>query len=259
MKWEVTFKMATSCKSRIINPMTGKAGFTLVELMIALFVSALVMAAVISIYIAQTRSYSELDDVVNIQQDLRGALIILPLEIRLAGSDPTESNIPGIISASRTNFQFTMDIRGNAVTANNGDGDVNDTDENIAFGLGAGIDTLPIGGNGIVDGGNADWSTTSSLGRQTGGAGGYQPLADNIEALEFNYILDDGTTSLTPANPSQIRSVQVSILARADNPAQGFVNTATYTTASGAVWDPPNDNFRRRLVVTNIQCRNMGY
>lgn len=246
----------TRNKKYIVQFKCREKGFSLVELMIAVFVSALVMAAVVSIYIAQSRGYSELDDVANIQQNLRGALIILPMEIRLAGSDPTESGVPGIMNATRTNFHFSMDLRGDIGSVNSGDGDVNDSDENIAFGFAAAVDT---NNNGIIDNGGLDWSNTGSLGRQTGGAGGLQPLADNIEALEFNYILNDGTTSVAPVNPSTIRAVQVSLLARAANPAQGYLNTNTYTTASGVVWDPPDDSFRRRLVVTNIQCRNMGY
>jgi len=248
--------MVTPYRNHTFESKMDETGFTLVEVMIALFVSMLVMAAVVSVYIVQSRSYSELDDVANTQQGLRGALIILPLEVRQAGCDPTESKVPKILNATRTNFQFTMDIRGNAANANSADGDVDDVDENIAFGFGAGIDN---DNDGIVDNGGANWSGPRPLGRQTGGAGGFQPLADNIEALEFNYILDDGTTTLTPANLNKIRSVQVSLLARTSNPATGFLNTSTYTTASGVVWNPPDDNFRRRLVVTNIQCRNMGY
>lgn len=231
-------------------------GFTLVELMIALFVSGLAMAAVVSVYIAQTKNYTELDDLANIQQDLRGALIILPKEIRQAGCDPLETGVPGILTATRNRFHFTMDIGGNAVNPNSADGDVDDPNENIAFGFGAGIDA---NNDGIVDNGGANWSGPASLGRQTSAAAGFQPLADSIEALEFNYILDDGTATLTPANFNQIRIVQVSLLARAANPVSGYLNTSTYTTASGAIWDPPDDNFRRRLVVTNIQCRNLGY
>ena len=246
--------MIVSSSTLTIKSTTYERGFTLVELMIALFVSGLVMAAVVSVYVAQTRSYSELDDVAGIQQDLRGALILLPLEIRLAGCDPTESKVPGILSATRTGFQFTRDISGDPVNANHADGDVDDPNENIAFGLSAVFDT---NNNGIVDNGGADWNGTGSLGRSTGG--GLQPLADNIEAVEFNYILDDGSTTLTPAIFNRIRSVQVSLLARATNPATGFLNTSTYTAASGVVWNPPNDCFRRRLVVTNIQLRNMGY
>lgn len=248
--------MIVSCFKSFFNSTINKKGFTLVELMIALFVSGLVMAAVVGVYIAQTRSFSELDNVSNIQQDLRGAEIILAKEIRQAGCDPTESKIPGILTATRTNFQFTMDVIGDPAFPNSGDGDVGDPDENIAYGFVAGVDA---NNDGIADNGGANWSGTGSLGRQTGGAGGFQALADNIEALEFRYILADGTATIAPTNLSQIRKVQVSLLARAANPADGFLNTSTYTTASGVVWDPPNDNFRRRLVVINIQCRNMGY
>lgn len=247
--------MTTSFLNRPILS-SGTSGFTLVELMIAVFISGLVIASIFTIYLAQTRQYTELDDVSEIQQDLRGALVILPLEIRQAGCDPTESGLPKVLDATSTNFHFTLDIAGNPVNPNSADGDVNDTNENIAFGYGAGVD---INSNGIVDNGGADWGGTASLGRQTGGAGGYQPIADNIEALEFNYILDDGTSSLSPSNTSKIRTVQVSVLARAPFPAEDFVNNSTYTTASGVVWDPPNDNFRRRLVITNINCRNLGY
>ncbi len=240
-----------------IDILLNAAGFTLVELMIALLVSGFIMASVVSVYIAQSKSYSEQDDIANIQQDLRGALAILPMEIRLAGCDPTESNVAGILEATGSRFRFTMDVRGGATNPNSADGDVNDDSEDVAYGFGANVDT---DNDGIVDNGGANWSGTGSLGRQIGGAGGFQDLADNVEAMEFNYVLEDGSTSLAPANPARIRAVQVSLLARAANPASsGFLNTATYTTASGVVWDPPDDNFRRRLVVTTIQCRNMGY
>lgn len=233
----------------------NERAFTLVELMIALFISSLVIAVITSVYIAQSRNFSELDDLSSIQQGVRGALIILPLEMRLAGCDPTESSVPGIIAANRTSFQFTLDNSGDPINANTGDGDVDDPGENITFGFSPGVDT---DNNGIVNTAGVDWNGTASLTRRTG-AGVYQPLANNIEALEFNYLLDDGSTTLTPAILNRIRSVQVSILARATQPAPNFLHAGNYTTASGAVWTPPNDNFRRRLVVTNIQLRNMGY
>lgn len=252
---------------------TGRqeTGFTLVELMIALFISGLVMAALITIYIAQSKAYSRHDDIADIQQNLRGALAILPTEIRLAGCDPEETGKPKILDATRNRLQFTMDIRGNAVNANSADGDTNDPGENIAYTLTARnrttntTVTADTNNDGIIDSGGANWdwgnNITPSLGRQTGGAGGFQPLADNVEAIEFNYILANGATTLTPSNSdlNDIRSVQVSLLARTFNQSQDFVHTASYTTASGAVWTPPQDNFRRRLVLTTIHCRNLGY
>jgi len=258
--------MVLWCREQSVRSKINEAGFTLVELMIVLVVTGLIMTAVVSIFTAQSRSYSQLDDVANIQQDLRGALIILPAEIRQAGCDPEKSGTPKILEATGNRFRFTMDIRGNAVNPNSGDGDVCDAGEYIGYEL-----TADTNNDGIVDNGGAPWTRTGSLGRQIGNActnvfGGFDPLADNIEALEFNYLIDDDNnestplvSTLTPSNLNQIRAVQVSILARAANPAQGFFNTSTYTTASGVVWNPPDDNFRRRLVVTNIQCRNMGY
>ena len=248
-----------------------ETGFTLVELMIALFISGLVMAALVTIYNAQTRAYSKHDDVADIQQNLRGALAILPREIRLAGCDPEETGEPKILVATRNRLQFTLDVRGNAANDNDADGDTNDTDENIAYSLSARNNTTNAAvpadndNNGIIDSGGGDWTwgnnITPALGRQTGGAGGFQPLADNVEAIEFNYILANGSTTLAPSTSdlNDIRSVQVSLLARTSNPTPDFVHNASYTTASGAVWTPPQDNFRRRLILTTIHCRNLGY
>jgi len=231
-------------------------GFTLVELMIALFISSLVMASVITVYIAQSKSYAKQDDIAAIQQNLRGALAILPMEIRLAGCDPTESKVPGILAATGTNFRFTMDTKNNNIPPTNTPDGLITGDEDIAYGFAT---TVVTDINGRVLTGGLPWNGTASLGRQIANAGGFQPLADNIEALEFNYILDDGTTTLTPINPKKVRAVQVSLLARATTGDPEYIHNSTYTTASGFAWTPNIDNFRRKLVVTTIQCRNMRY
>ncbi|MGI6657601.1 MAG: PilW family protein [Desulfobulbus sp.] len=222
-----------------------EAGFTLVELLIAMFVSGLVMSAVVAAYTAQSRQYAAHDNVAEIQQNLRGVLAILPQEIRLAGCDPTGTAGAGFKKATATELHFTMDVRG-AGNGNEANGKTTDPGEEIAYAY------------------NQD---TRKLKRQTGGAGGFQPLADNIDNLEFNYILENGTTSTTPGNLNAIRAVQVSILGRTASPDPGFIHRrsyttasdATYTTASGATWKPPQDHYRRRLVITTIQCRNMGF
>ncbi len=235
-------------------------GFTLVELMIALFISALLMSAVVMVHTTQTRSYTRQDDIADIQQNLRGALAVMPMEIRMAGCDPEETGTSGITQATRTYYQFTRDFRSGTAPdiKNRADGEVESPDETIAFGLPAGADT---DSDGIVDNGGVNWSGISQIGRQSGTAGGLQPLADNIEALEFQYILKNGTQTLAPgaADLKNIRMVQISMLARTSVPDQAFAHAGSYTTASGTVWTPPADNFRRRLAVINIQLRNMGY
>ena len=248
--------MISSQPQRSLTTTPNQAGFTLVELMVALTVSGLVMAAIVSIFTAQSKSYSEHDDVADTQQNLRGALAILPMEIRLAGCDPNGTAGVRIIEATRTQLRFTMDFTGAAT--NSADGEVRDPKEDIGYSLRG-----DSNGDGIVDNGGAEWTGNGFLIRQTGGKD-RQILADNIEALEFTYIMEkeNGTTEITRDPPhadlDNIRAVQVSILAKASHPASGFLHNKTYDTASGAQWKPPPDNFRRRLVVTTIHCRNLG-
>ncbi|MFZ5776523.1 MAG: PilW family protein [Thermodesulfobacteriota bacterium] len=250
-------------------------GFTLVELVIVMLVVCIIMAGVSGVYQAQTRASAQNENIADIQQNLRGAVAVMTTEIRQAGCDPTKNADAGIVSATATRLQFTADLAGNPVNPNDADGIISQgtvippgVNENITYGFGAGID---VNNNGIVDNGGADWSMSASLGRTTITGGAMQPFADNIEAIEFNYILMDGTvtngsgipspaqTNTSISNPNDIRTVQISILGRSNNPSQNYRNTETYTTASGLVWNPPDDAFRRRLVIVNIYCRNMGW
>lgn len=228
----------------------NESGFTLIEIMIALLISSVILGSVFMTYSSQQKSYVVNDRLTEVQQNLRAAMIIMAKDIREAGCDPTGNANAGILLATKGRFQFTKDIAGHTINASQGDGDLDDSNEDISLGFSPTNDT---NGDGIANAGAAN------LGRDIGG--GYQPIAENIQAIEFNYILDDGTSTNTP-NSSQlndIRAVQISILARASALEQNFSSPLTYTTASGAVWGPFTDNYRRRFVSTTIQCRNLGY
>lgn len=255
-------------KMKIIaaNRGLGKAGFTLVEMLIAVAISGILVVAIYTAYVIQQKSYVVQEQVAETQENLRAAMTRLLSEIRQAGCDPEGTADARILEATSTRFHFTADLGGNPVNANMADGIIGAANEDITFGMAA---TVDANGNGIADGGGgADWSVTGQLGRDTGG--NLQPAAELIDAVEFNYILADGTATnssgvatATQANTpiatlSDIRAVQVSLLARGARPDEKFVNTQTYTTASGVVWDPPDDNFRRRFVIVTIQLRNMG-
>ena len=60
-------------------------GFTLIELMMALAISAILVGGTYSIFISQQRTYILQDQVVGAQQDARAALIIIARDIRMAG------------------------------------------------------------------------------------------------------------------------------------------------------------------------------
>ena len=228
-------------------------GFTLIEILIALLISTIVMIGLYQAFNSQQKSYVIQENVSEMQQNIRGAVLMMTREIREAGCDPAQTANADILVATAGQLRFTRDIAGNAVTEAH-DGDTDDSNEDINFGFSSSNDS---NANGIADGGGADWSSPQDLGRNTGG--GFQPIAQNIEAIEFSYILADGTITTTPVLLSEIRAVQISLLARASTLNQNFLNSTTYTTASGTSWGPFNDSFRRRFSTTTIQCRNLGY
>ncbi len=218
-----------------------ESGFSLVELLITLLISMLVVGAVYTAFTSQQRSYVAQEQVVEMQQNIRAGIDLMLSEIRMAGYDPTGNANAGITVATAAQFGFTQDLDedGNVTTS---------PSETITFTLNGDSD-----GDGIVDGGGV-----STIGRRTGSGVVFQPIAENIEAIEFYYILANGTQTLSPSNPNDVRSIQISILARAANPDNHYTDTQIYTTASGAIWGPFNDNYRRRFLITSVRCRNMG-
>jgi len=248
-------------------------GFTLVELMITVVVSGIIVAAIYSTYIIQQRTYTDQDAVVEMQQNLRAALMLMSREIRMAGFRGNGDAQAGFQLAARDALVLTADL--------DEDGDTSDSGENIGYDLYI-TDEDELTKIGWASSDNAlEWS---ELPENSGHyeISGHQPLAENIEQLEFNYILSDGSTTTSPTSGqlNQIRAVQVSILARAGTPDREFINTKLYCPAShpnhnlttsppqcedsagdsieSATWGPYNDNYRRRLLITTIQCRNMG-
>jgi prepilin-type N-terminal cleavage/methylation domain-containing protein len=70
--------------------------------------------------------------------------------------------------------------------------------------------------------------------------GGAQPLADNIESIQFEYFDAQGKPT---ANPPKIRMVKVTVTARTGTLDPQFKG---------------GDGYRRRQVASNIYIRNMG-
>jgi type IV pilus assembly protein PilW len=234
------------------------AGFTLVELLVTMLLSAGIMAAVYSSYSVQQKNYAIQETVAEMQQNLRTGIMYMTRDIREAGCDPTGLANAKIISATPGFIRFSRDIGGSPGNPNLANGAIDNQPrlgEDVSFGFSNKYDA---NGNGIADIGGADWSSPGELGKNTGA--GFQSICDNISAIEFNYILTGGATTLTPTN-SQINSivgVQVSLLAQASKADRKFNNTITYTTAAGTDWGPFDDNFRRRIDIATIQLRNFG-
>jgi type IV pilus assembly protein PilW len=99
--------------------------------------------------------------------------------------------------------------------------------------------------------------------------GGNETIAQNIHKLNFVYldgasppnVLDDDGNGNVTTSISQIRSVQITIVAKTDSrdPQRKYTDTSSYMNQQGTVILPAqNDHFRRRLLTTTIRCRNLG-
>jgi type IV pilus assembly protein PilW len=208
-----------------------QAGFTLTEVMISLALAGIVMGAVYSAFQSQQSTYKTQDQVAEMQQNVRAGLHLMVQEIMEAGYDPNGGTNAGITAASSTGITFTMyDDATNAL-------------KTIQYDV---YDAYADGDNDI--------------GRQVDGV--KRAVLENLEAIEYFYTLENGNTTLAPTasdlSLDQIRTIQLSLLVRSSYPAKTSPYTGTYQSASGAVWGPFGDNFRRLLLRTTIQCRNIG-
>ncbi len=207
-------------------------GFTLIELMVAMALTSIIMAGIISTYVSQLKSHVTQQTIVEMQQNLRSAMQHMEKEIRMAGyDDPNMPSVASITTVLANTFGFTMDL--------NDDGDVGDANETIIY-------TLAANTAGV-----------QCLMRNTGG--GNVPIAENVEALNFVYL--DGLR--IPTNVAMdVRSVQITIVARSSRVNPGFFNrqidNQVYRNQQGAVVLPAmNDTFRRMAITTDIKCRNL--
>lgn len=235
----------------------NQKGFTLIELLVTLVIGAMITGAAYATYSFQQKAYYTQEQVAQMQQNLRAAFYLIIEKIQMAGYDPGDSGNFGITSALAGRLQLTGD--------ENEDG-VFDPEERLDIGFTSAVSSeyRDVDGNGIPDLSTNGVPNAVNLSIQeystAGNPGGYQAIAENIQAVEFLYLDSAGTNlALTPPlNLGDIRSVQITILAKAERSDPEFINSMTYTTPSGQNWGPYNDNFRRRLLTTTIQCRNLG-
>ena len=216
-------------------------GFSIVELLVAMVVALLALGAIYSTFLNQFKSYVVQEETAVMNQNLRIALFYMQREIRMAGCDPTGNADARIITAGAISINFTEDVRGD-FDESDPDGDTNDANEDITYCLKA---------NNLV--------------KNTGG--GNQMVVQNIDALDFVYL--DGSSPPNVLNPNgssvpnesldQIRTVEVTMVARTDRITLASKNNTAYFNKRGReILAPQNDNFSRRCLMVRINCRNLG-
>ena len=129
--------------------MKNKNGYTLVEALIALLMGSLVLMAIYSAINTVQTSSSKIESKVAAQQDTRGAMELMAMEIQMASYNPTsQSSIwvvgqndcvdvatnqtwKGIQEAGANSITVEMDINGNGAIV----GASNDPNEVIRYAL----------------------------------------------------------------------------------------------------------------------------
>jgi type IV pilus assembly protein PilW len=230
----------------------GQKGFTLIELMVAMAIASVLMAAIFTFYQNQLKSHITQEELVNMQQGARVGMYMMTQQIRMAGYDPGNTGAT-IRTANAGQIAFDSD--------ENGDGAINVNSERFYFAL-----SNDDKGDGIADG------TPCDLERGSWDNGldpvDLSPVALNIDALNFVYLdgagndLGDAKGDVT-ANMGAIRSVQITLVARSGEQLRGLmyreVNTGSYTNQQGTVLlDAPDDGFHRIRLTAAVKVRNLG-
>ncbi len=199
----------------------NRRGFSILEVLVAILILSLAMAGIFASFSGQQQSHLSTTQTVEMQQTARGTLYLMAKEIRMAGYDPDEQMSAGIISAGDGS-----DIN-NALTFSyviNDGADSSGELRTISFYL---YDAY------------SDGDGNDGIGRAIDGS--VQPLADNIETLQFRYLDRNGNAT---NQVNAIRAVEIQITARVD---QGRID-----------WTLGEDTRINRTATTIVNCRNLG-
>jgi type II secretory pathway component PulJ len=219
------------------------SGFTLIETVISIVISLIISISIYQIYHVQHNSYLIQQQIAEAQQRLRGSMDFLVSNLQMVGYDPTGISGAGLVTdfpepndifSDDIDYAINKDIIAFTVD-NNGDGIIQaNDDEHIAYRL-----------------------RDHVLERYKTTAGAWELIATDIDALNFVYFDAAGNVTNTL---SEIRAVEITLLARSKNPDYRFVDSTTYYNAQSQIIFSPNENdhYRRRVLITRVQCRNLS-
>jgi type IV pilus assembly protein PilW len=182
-------------------------GFSLTELIIAMGIGMVILAAVTTTFMSQTRFYSAQEQINAMEQNARGALDLITRELKMSGYKPAGGTFDGVTySTSQLLIQADLDSSGAISTAST-------ANEQITY---------------------AYDSTNQRITRKIG-TGTTEVLAENITAFSFSYLDSSGAATTVSAN---IRQVKIDITARTASPDPNIGGYHTYELS--ATITPPN-------------------
>ena len=176
-----------------------KNGFTLVELMVSMSIGMVILAAVTTTFMSQTRIYNAQEQINEMQQNARGVLDIVSRELKMAGYKPSGGGFNGVTySTTQLMVQADLDSNGAISTGST-------ANEQITYAYDS-----------------ANQRITRAV-----GSGSAQVLAEHITAFTFSYLDSTGAATTASAN---IRQVSITITAKTAKPDPNYTDNGGYRT-----------------------------
>ncbi len=164
----------------------GRDGMTLVEMIVALAIFAVISTVVVGFLTSSRRTYNITSDRAHYQQSLRAVFSLMTREIRSSGCDPAEAGFDGFAVADDRVLRCRMDLDGDGVTLGSA------PDEDITYLYDPNLDEL-----------------------QRTTPGGMQIILRDVQAMQFSYFDAAGnllaTTPLSADDRELVRFVDIAI------------------------------------------------
>ena len=197
-------------KLKRISRTNSSAGFSLLELMVALGVTMVIMVAAARMLAmsltVRTRENQRTEAIADVQR----ALQLMTREIGNAGLGLTSN---GIICDDPDETVFgEIRVRSNLNAFSEGTPDTSDTDEDVVYSLITDATVTPA---------------QRLISRQDVNTGQISQLANRVDSLQFEFLKSDGTAAATPGEAAKIRMTVTVTL-----PAVGTRGTGGYQPPS---------------------------
>ena len=214
------------------DPSRSMAGFTLIEVMMAMVILGLVLTGLVKMFSSTGKYQTAQEMMVDLTQDMRAAKQLMTYEIREACCNPAGKKRIGFqidtsddsANTDSNSIHFTTDRdNGDGDQFLEPDGDADDPGEDIAFYRT--FDNCSGTPGPVMAAGDR---RPGCLRYAQGGSG--QPVAANIVDLQFTYYDRNGNTLTSfgsEADLDRIRTVQVFMMGQVENP--GRVTSANQT------------------------------
>jgi type IV pilus assembly protein PilW len=247
---------------------TRQAGFTIVEMMIAMTLGLLLVVVIGQVFVTSKESYRTTEDLARLQENARFAVAQVSRAVRMTSftTDPLADRgvvfpVGALIGVDGTGVvpdQITVRYQGSGAPA--ADGSILDCHGNAIK-----ADELAVARFYIAAGANGANALFCDNTGTTGIVPAQLEIASDVENMQILYGEDtdaDGTanryverTTVGALDYERVVSVRIALLVRSSSEVAASVNTNTYDLL-GTVFDPVDDRRLRRAYTATITLRN---